>query len=294
MFINDGVFNNHVKNTKKHIPFVATSNSGNTYSIQIDDLDHLEDGQAIMVKFNAASTGAISVSVNGGTAKSVVDYFGNAVTNIRAGLIAHLVYSADDSNFQLQGKGGDGDALITDIRQGKKATTREGLITGVLPVQATAAQEVVPGTSDIVKPAGIYDGDITIKGITITPGDSPFYKSTDIYNTAAEAYANLMKIRYNGLPGSVKLTFHLSRVQTYSGPAVGICYARVKINSAWIGQVFQAGDSTGTDCEEIINVNDQDILEIWGFINERSNSEEYCHVANIIIAANLPYITEFN
>lgn len=165
MFINDGVFNNHVKDIQKHIPFVTASNSGNTYSIQIDDLDYLEDGQAIMVKFNAASTGAISLSVNGGTAKSIVDYFNNPVTNVRAGLIAHLVYSADDSNFQLQGKGGDGDALITDIRQGKKATTREGLITGVLPVQATAAQEVVPGTSDIVKPAGIYDGDITIKGI---------------------------------------------------------------------------------------------------------------------------------
>ena len=117
MFINDGVFNNHVKDTKKHIPFVATSNSGNTYSVQIDNLDYLEDGQPLMIKFNAASTGAISLSVNGGTAKSVVDYFNNPVTNVRKGLIANLAYSADDSNFQLQGKGGDGDAFDIEARR---------------------------------------------------------------------------------------------------------------------------------------------------------------------------------
>jgi hypothetical protein len=35
---------------------------------------------------------------------------------------------------------------------------------GALAVQATAAQTVTPGTSDIVKAAGIYDGAITIAG----------------------------------------------------------------------------------------------------------------------------------
>lgn len=143
----------------------TTSNSSNAYSVSAPDGFTLKDNQLLIVKFNATSTGEISLNVGSIGAKPVKDYFGNAVTNVSANLPAILSYESESDSFILSGKGGDGDALDTDIRQGKKATTREGLITGVLPVQATAAQEVIPGTSDIVKPAGIYDGDITIKGI---------------------------------------------------------------------------------------------------------------------------------
>ena len=279
MFINDGVFNNHVKDIQKHIPFVTASNSGNTYSIQIDDLDYLEDGQAIMVKFNAASTGAISVSVNGGTAKSVVDYFGNAVTNIRAGLIAHLVYSADDSNFQLQGKGGDGDALITDIRQGKKATTREGLITGVLPVQATAAQEVVPGTSDIVKPAGIYDGDITIKSIEAKAGDNELIILDNHPVYYGTTYSKMIEVQVN-FHGTARVKFELVN------HGYETAYGQIYINGQPIGIERTATDAIPTTYTEDISVKENDLIQIYGRVDSTGESI-WCEIGKFSI--NLDY-----
>ncbi|QXE19550.1 hypothetical protein [Clostridium sp. 001] len=50
------------------------------------------------------------------------------------------------------------------VRSGKVGYVNGSKITGSLAVQATAAQTVTPGNSDIVKGAGIYDATITIKG----------------------------------------------------------------------------------------------------------------------------------
>ncbi len=249
----------------------TTSNSGNVYTVSAPSGFTLKDGQLLVVKFNAASTGNITLNVGGTGAKPVKDYFGNNVNNVRANLPCNLIYESSSGSFILLGKGGDGDATAPDILEGKTATVSSGVITGTMPnnplktpivsipyvgvdagasdygtiyvfipkgaylesasgknsesaviipntniksenlksgitfgnitgkstvvdtadadavagdvrdgktayvnsqkvtgscpVQATAAQEVVPGTSDIVKPAGIYDGDITIKGI---------------------------------------------------------------------------------------------------------------------------------
>ncbi|MEY8001625.1 hypothetical protein AB8U03_15755 [Clostridium sp. Mt-5] len=208
------------KNTDdKILNLGATSNSGNAYSVSAPSSFILQDGQLLLVKFNADSTGAISLNVGGTGAKSVKDYFKNPVTNVSADLPAILSYESSSDSFILSGKGGDGTAVSNDIRLGKTATTKNGLVTGTLdlsnvtsdnlrsgvvidgvtgkssvidtadgtatapqirqgqtayvngakvtgtnPVQATGAQTITPGTSDVVKPAGIYDGDITIKG----------------------------------------------------------------------------------------------------------------------------------
>lgn len=50
------------------------------------------------------------------------------------------------------------------VRSGKVGYVNGNKITGSLAVQATTAQTITPGTTDIVKGAGIYDGTITIKG----------------------------------------------------------------------------------------------------------------------------------
>jgi len=62
---------------------------------------------------------------------------------------------------------GDATAVASDIRSGKSAYMKGAKVTGTQPVQSTAAQTVTPGKTDIIKPAGIYDGAITIKGVPV-------------------------------------------------------------------------------------------------------------------------------
>jgi hypothetical protein len=63
------------------------------------------------------------------------------------------------------GKKPKGDAVEGDVRSGKTFSNADELgLTGTIPVRASAAQSITPGTSNIVKAAGIYDGDITILG----------------------------------------------------------------------------------------------------------------------------------
>lgn len=65
-----------------------------------------------------------------------------------------------------------GNATAAQVRAGVTFSnaTANGL-TGTLPVRATGPQTITPGASDIIKDAGIYDGAITIKGVSIAnPG----------------------------------------------------------------------------------------------------------------------------
>jgi hypothetical protein len=57
-----------------------------------------------------------------------------------------------------------GDALPAHVRAGKTFMNADGEAVGTLPVRATGAQTVTPGTANITKTAGIYDGDIVIEG----------------------------------------------------------------------------------------------------------------------------------
>lgn len=58
----------------------------------------------------------------------------------------------------------DATVVAGDIRSGKTAYKGGTKVTGSLVTQATGAQTITPGTSNIVKPAGIYDGAITVLG----------------------------------------------------------------------------------------------------------------------------------
>jgi hypothetical protein len=110
-----------------------TTNSGNAYALTVPNLTSLSDGYALKVKFNAASTGNITVNPNSLGAKDVVDYFGNKVNNVRKDLIANLIYDATNGNFQLLGKGGGGNLTSGDLLINKTATGNNGLVTGSMP-----------------------------------------------------------------------------------------------------------------------------------------------------------------
>jgi hypothetical protein len=63
------------------------------------------------------------------------------------------------------GKKPKGDAVIGDVRSGKTFSNADDIgLTGTIPTRSTTAQTITPTTSNIIKSAGIYDGDITIIG----------------------------------------------------------------------------------------------------------------------------------
>lgn len=142
-----------------------TTNSGNVYTITNSDIDTLTDGYPILVRFNADSTGDISVIVNDSTAHDVVDYFNNKVSNVRNGLIAKLVWDANNSNFQLQGKGGEGDATPNQVLINKKFTNNSGLQVGTMPENGTLNADLNAGQSFIVPAGHTTGGTITANSL---------------------------------------------------------------------------------------------------------------------------------
>ncbi|MCG7407686.1 hypothetical protein MH117_09645 [Paenibacillus sp. ACRRX] len=87
----------------------------------------------------------------------------------------------------------DATATAADLRAGKTMYSGGAKKTGSLPVQATGAQTITPGPTDIVKSAGIYDGPITVKGVpvdsnTVLVGNSIAGTAGAMPNRSAENY----------------------------------------------------------------------------------------------------------
>lgn len=150
--------NSHAADDTKHVGYAATTNSGNAYSVTIPNLTALTDGLVIRVKFNAASTGTITINPNSLGTKSIVDYFGNTVTNVRANLPAHLCYESSSGNFILLGKGGGGDAQPTDVRINKKFTNDNGQQVGSLADNGALGATLTTQGQSYTIPAGITTG----------------------------------------------------------------------------------------------------------------------------------------
>lgn len=160
------------------IPPTTGTGASNVYAITVPGISAYTDNLALRVKFDIASTGAISINVNGLGAKAVVDYYGQPVTDVRANLIATLVYDTVNGNFQLLGKGGGGNATAAQILIGQTATTNAGKVTGTMPNASgvtiglsdatayTASAGLCTGTAynayvgafDILIPTGYHNG----------------------------------------------------------------------------------------------------------------------------------------
>lgn len=152
--------NTHIADNSKHVPHLGTTtNSGDDYNITRTET--IGVNQKFTVKFNAASISAPTLKFNNGTPYAIKKANGTS-----AKLYAS-VYTLffDGSNFTLLGEGGEyGTATAGDVRSTKTFGTDTGLVPGTLVTQSATAQTITPGITDIVKPAGIYDGAITVKG----------------------------------------------------------------------------------------------------------------------------------
>ncbi|MBJ9991461.1 MULTISPECIES: hypothetical protein [Paenibacillus] len=97
--------------------------------------------------------------------------------------MADLVNFVNDKNLAMTG---DATVSAGDIRSGKYGYKAGTKVNGSLITQATGPQTITPGNSDIVKPAGIYDGAITIKRAPVivttmvSPPGIPGYSYADV------------------------------------------------------------------------------------------------------------------
>ncbi|MCM3133768.1 phage tail protein [Paenibacillus polysaccharolyticus] len=158
----------------------TTTNSGNLYSVTLSPAPTAYvDGLRITVKINATNTGAVTIIVNGLSAKSVLKSNGSAMTAnaLRINSIYSLIYNG--TAFILQGEGGEyGTAVAGDVRSIKTIGTDAGLLAGMLITRDTSPTIIAPnGAAQKLNP-GIYDYPITFSaGASYASGNSTISSS---------------------------------------------------------------------------------------------------------------------
>ena len=151
----------------------TTTNSGNAYAVTLNPVpSSYVDKMGLILTINADSTGVSTINVNGLGAKGIKKANGNDVTNLKNGGIYSLRYNSTTGNFILQGEGGSGNAIASDLLSGKTASTDAGDIIGAMPNRGTFNL----GLGEAV-PAGYYNGGNVPSGVkkangTITSASS--------------------------------------------------------------------------------------------------------------------------
>lgn len=123
------------------------------------------EGMAISFKNTTANTGGTLINVNSLGAKEILKSNGSALAsgNLKAGSIYTVRYNG--TNFILQGEGGSGNAIASDLLSGKTASTDAGDIVGTIPSKGVAT--IIPTTSAQTIAAGQY-----LSGIQTIAGDA--------------------------------------------------------------------------------------------------------------------------
>jgi hypothetical protein len=151
----------HTADYTLQVPYAVTTGTANTYAITLNPaITAYVAGMAVCIKVNVANTGASTLNVNAKDAKTILDSKGNALTSGKLRLNGVYTLRYDGTNFILQGDGGSGDAVASDLRLGKKASTDAGDIVGDMPDGAVAPAGTRAQTNYVIyKPAkGYYDG----------------------------------------------------------------------------------------------------------------------------------------
>lgn len=124
--------NAHLANDVNHVKYGIATGTTNAYAVNLNPAPtSYVEGMALSVKININATGASTLNVNGLGAKGIKKSNGTDVTNLKANGIYTFRY--DGVNFILQGEGGSGNAIASDLLSGKTASTDAGDITGTMP-----------------------------------------------------------------------------------------------------------------------------------------------------------------
>jgi hypothetical protein len=153
----------HTSDYVKHPGFGSTTGTANTYSITLTPAPtSYLDGMAVSIKINVDSTGASTLNVNGLGAKGLKKANGTDITNLKANGVYTFRYNSSTGNFIVQGEGGAGNAVASDLLTGKTASTDAGDITGTMP--NNGAVTITPGTTNQTIAAGYHNGSGAVNG----------------------------------------------------------------------------------------------------------------------------------
>jgi len=149
----------------KLIPYGGiTTGTVNTYAIATPTISTLTAGMAISLKFNINNTVASTLNWNGKGAKGIKKANGTDVTNLKTTGIYTLRY--DGTNFILQGEGGSGNAIASDLLSGKTASTDADDIVGTMANNASPGAVITLNGATRVVPAGYSPGGTITATIT--------------------------------------------------------------------------------------------------------------------------------
>jgi len=141
---------------QKSTNYVTTTNTGNSYSATYSPaFTSLYAGLRITVKINANSTGNCTINVNGLGTKNILKPNGSNVNNLKSNGVYTFVYNG--TAFTLQGEGGEGTAIASEVLSGETFTNDTGdVITGTMPNRG--AVSITPSTISQPILAGYHNG----------------------------------------------------------------------------------------------------------------------------------------
>lgn len=123
----------HLADYVRQPGYGTTAGSTNTYTLTLSPaLTAYAAGVCVAVKIHAANTGAATININGLGAKTILDSKGIALTSGKLKLNVIYTLRYDGTNFILQGDGGSGNAVASDLLSGKTASADAGDIVGAM------------------------------------------------------------------------------------------------------------------------------------------------------------------
>ena len=153
--------------------YATTTNSGNNYSATLPSAP--ATGKPFVLKFNADSTGAVNLNINGAGNVAVKKGNGTNFTNAKNNSIYTFV--SNGTNFILQGSDSSGNATAADVLTGKTCTTDTGEVTGTMPDRsgetAATGYSMSGTTIKLLASEGYRDGvnDYVSKNLTDVDAD---------------------------------------------------------------------------------------------------------------------------
>ncbi len=251
---------NHLADYVRQPGYGTTTGSANMYALTLNPaLAAYAAGVAVCVQINVANTGASTLNVNGLGAKSILDSKGNAMTSGKLRLNGIYTLRYDGTNFILQGEGGSGNAVASDLLSGKTASTDAGDITGTMPNKVGSATVITPGAAEQVIPQGYYGGvvgDGKVSALQVLAGDlllvNDAFRSQDLNTT----YQKQKEIQVNW-GGTVRVSFNLYRI---NGAAA---YGRIYKNGVAVGIERSTNSDTSIIYTEDFSVNPGDKIQLY-------------------------------